>query len=392
MSMNKQDVQLAKGAISGSIISNFAIFAGPLYIGSLMDGLGFSEMEAGIVNTLELGAVAISCLLISGFLPRLSLRYLAMAGLGLALAGNLLCMLTTDHLLIMMLRTLAGIGAGFCLASSVSLLGRMADPDRMVAIIMIITVLLMIAVFPVMAYVKELWMYGGMMGLYSLMLVVMFPLFFYLPVKPHAGSAADGDPKVDKDYDPRWVLGIMGVSLLIAFCVIESSVWTFSERSASFLGMTEADIGVVLAVAQAFGLLGGAMPAILGNRIPFIYPVVVGGLLIGLAGLSVYQTSSQLIYIVSMCIFCFGFFLAFPYLIGACSKLDDEGRWAARAFSLNMLGGAAAPFVAASVVAGWGYGALGVFCLIMALTCVAIAALFYRKVVKAMPKLKLGVA
>ncbi len=393
MPVNKQDIQLAKGAISGTIISNLTIFAGPLYIGSLMDGLGFSELEAGLGTTLELSAVAISCLLIANFLPRLSLRYLAMAGMGIALASNLFCMFTTDHLTILMLRTVAGIGAGFCLASSSSLLGRMVDPDKMVAIMMMVTVMVMMMIVPVMGYAKELWMYGGMMGVYSLVLLALFPLFFYLPAKPHAKNEG-GVVQVDNNqhYDPKWVLGIMGVGLLILFCVIESSVWAFSERSASFLGMAEADIGIVLASAQGFGLLGAAMPAILGNRMPFIYPVAIGGLLIGLAGLTIYQTSSELIYIIGMCVFCFSFFMAFPYLIGACSKLDDEGRWAARAFSLNLLGGAAAPFVAASIVSGWGYEALGTFCLVMALICIAIAVLFYNKVTKDVAGLELKAA
>ena len=74
----------------------------------------------------------------------------------------------------------------------------------------------------------------------------------------------------DSDCDPKWFLGLTGVGLLILFCVIEGSVWAFSERSASGLGLSDTDIGMLLALSQGCGLLGGIMPAIFGKKIPFI--------------------------------------------------------------------------------------------------------------------------
>ena len=69
-------------------------------------------------------------------------------------------------------------------------------------------------------------------------------------------------------------------------------------------------------------------------------------------------------------------FIAFPYLVGACARLDADGRRVARANSLNLLGGAIAPFVAANIVSVADYRGLGIFCFGLALFCLILAIVF----------------
>ncbi|NIB38403.1 MFS transporter [Pseudomaricurvus alkylphenolicus] len=358
----------------GISLSNFAIFSAPLYIGGLMDGFGFSERQAGSISTVEIGSIAGVCLLLSGTLSRIPLRYLAMTGAVLILAANLVTLLLDSYLSILIIRIIAGVGAGACLAATSALLSRMADPDRVMGMMLMINTVLMVIALTLMGYAKAHWMFGGFILLFTVVVLLSLPLIFFLP-KQSITLSPIGD-QVSAGLHSNRMLGVLGVSLLFVFCLIEGSIWSFSERSGTNLGISDGENGLLLALAQASGLLGAAAAAFYGDRISRRYPVVVGILLIGSAGMTIYQTTFQLVYAASLCIFSFGFFLSFPYLVGACARLDKHGRWAARANGINMLGAATAPLVAANIVSSYNYHSLGTFCLVLAAICLGMSMVF----------------
>jgi len=377
MSLDRSELKLMLGALAGVCLSNFIIFSAPLYIGSLMDGMGFNETQAGLINTLEIGSVAVMCLLLSHWLSQFSLRYLAMAGALLILAANFVTFWCDEYLILLLLRVLAGLGAGLCLAATSALLSRMADPDRMMGMMLVINTLIMIVALTFMGYAKSQWNFAGVVGLFSVAVLILFPLLLLIPVESFSAgqTAKAGTASVDHHFS----LGSLGVGLLFLFCVIEGGVWAFSERSGNNLGMGDGDIGMLLALAQTAGLIAALIPAVLGERIPRIFPICIGTLLMGSAGLLIYQTTSTLVYSACLCAFSFGFFIAFPYLVGACARLDADGRWAARASALNLLGGAVAPFIAANIISASDYQTLGTFCFGLSLVCVSLAVIFNRQ-------------
>ncbi len=377
MALSRHEFKMISGALAGFSLGNFSIFSAPIYIGGLIDGLGFNENQAGLISTLEIGAVASTCILLSRWLSRVSLRYLAISGILLILVSNLVTFWLEDYLTITLTRIIAGTGAGLCLAATSALISRMADPDRIVGIILAINTLIMILMLSTMGYAKSLWMFNGFVGLFTLAALLLFPLLFLLPTEPF--RKIQQDTVMPAETDHHLALGILGVGLLFLFCVIEGGVWAFSERSGTNLDMAGGDIGLLLALAQASGLGGAILAAIFGARIPRIYPISVGILTMGMAGFIIYQTQSQLVYGVFLCTFSFGFFIAFPYLVGACARLDADGRWAARANGVNLLGAAIAPFLAANIVTATDYQTLGTVFFGLALISLCLAVFFNRQ-------------
>ncbi len=112
-------------SFGGVFAANFTIFMSPLYIGSLIDGLAFTEVQAGITSTLEIGMVALTCLLLSGSLAQLSLRYLAIAGAILMTMANLLTVFLDGYVAVVITRMVAGVGAGFALAVFGGMIGAL---------------------------------------------------------------------------------------------------------------------------------------------------------------------------------------------------------------------------------------------------------------------------
>ena len=129
------DKRLLAGLLAGVCIGNFAIFSGPLYIGGLMDGLGFDEATAGLISTLEIGSTALVCLFLPIRVAQVALRRAGIAGAVVVLLANLATPWTSSlgvdsFVSIAVLRTVAGMGAGLTLALSSTIIARSSEPDR----------------------------------------------------------------------------------------------------------------------------------------------------------------------------------------------------------------------------------------------------------------------
>ena len=370
MATGSSDLRYSLEALAGFLIGNLAIFTSPLYIGALIDGLGADESQAGLVCSLEIGAVAVSCVLLSGWLDKVPLRSLGIAGVCLAAAGNLLS-LSQDALgYLSLLRIFCGIGSGMCLAASSAVISRASDPDRVAGVVVGLNTVLMAIVIAAIGFMKQRFLFDGVVGIYLLVLMLAFIPLLMLP-----GPATDINAHTpsEEQFDGRNIfqVGVFGVGLLFIFCVVEGSIWSFSERSGVSLGLTDARIGMLLAASQLTGLFGAAVCAAAGKRIRRDIPLVAGSILMGISGYLVYNTGQQWIYELSILGFSFAFFLGFPYLIGGCAMLDGEGRWAARATGINLMGAATAPFLAGNIIAASGYGELGRFIIVLAIICAA---------------------
>ncbi len=370
MATGSSDLRYSLEALAGFLIGNLTIFSSPLYIGALMDGLGTDESQAGLVCSLEIGAVAVSCVLLSGWLDKLPLRRLAVAGVCLAATGNLLSLSQDALVYLSVLRIFCGIGSGMCLAACSAIISRASDPDRVAGVVVGLNTVLMVMVITAIGFVKQRFMFDGVTGIYLIVLVLaLFPLLM-LP-----GTATDTESQTPskEQFDSRSVfrLGVFGVGLLFIYCVVEGSIWSFSERSGVNLGLTDTRISLLLATAQVAGLCGAAVSAAAGKRIRRDIPLVTSSIIMGIAGYLVYNTGQTWVYELSILGFSFAFFLGFPYLIGGCAMLDGEGRWAARATGINLMGAATAPFLAGNIITASGYGELGLFIIILALICAA---------------------
>ncbi len=370
MATGSSDLRYSLEALAGFLIGNLTIFSSPLYIGALMDGLGADESQAGLVCSLEIGAVAVSCVLFSGWLDKLPLRRLGIAGVCLAATGNLLSLSQDALVYLSVLRISCGIGSGMCLAACSAIISRASDPDRVAGTVVGLNTVLMVMVIAAISFMKQRFMFDGVTGIYLIVLVLAF---FPLLMLPGTATGTEVHAPSKEQFDSRSVfrLGVFGVGLLFIYCVVEGSIWSFSERSGVNLGLTGTRIGLLLAAAQVAGLCGAAVSAAAGKRIRRDIPLVTSSIIMGISGYLVYNTGQTWVFELSILGFSFAFFLGFPYFIGGCAMLDGEGRWAARATGINLMGAATAPFLAGNIITASGYGELGLFIIILALICAA---------------------
>lgn len=388
MNIETDEFKLFITVFLGLSLGSFTVFSAPLYIGTLIDGYAFTKPQAGLVNSLEIGSLALVALVLSNRLNQVSLRSYAAVAMLITLTANVVTFAFNDYSSILIIRTIAGAGVGVCLAVSSVLLSRANDPDRMMAVVLASVTLLMIIALPIMGHISEKWNFNGVIALFTLIILIFIPLVPFTPSLDAQGKQTliqneeESTSNKSIPVNRHLVLGILGLGLIFIFCMLDSSIWAYSERSGYNLGLDYSDIGLILALAQIMGLVSSFLVVVIGNKLPRMLPIASGILLMGVASLFIYKTDSQFIYSISMACCGFGFFLTLPYLIGSCARLDQDGRWAVRANSITMLGGAVAPFAAGNVSASRGLSALGIYCILLAFISLILAFVFTQQINK----------
>ncbi|MEJ2535078.1 MAG: MFS transporter [Gammaproteobacteria bacterium] len=102
----------------------------PVISSAWVELLGFTEAQVGRVAGADLGGLALGSVLSSLFMSRWNRRWLAAAGLLIAVAANGLCVVFVAYEQVLWLRVMAGLGAGVYTAVAVTTLGGSSKPAR----------------------------------------------------------------------------------------------------------------------------------------------------------------------------------------------------------------------------------------------------------------------
>ncbi len=326
----------------------------PYLIGSIADGMGLGVDQAGLIGSAELLIVALSAFAVSARVRILPRRKVALLGGVIAVTGHALSLLTNSIETLVVCRALAGVGAGMALAIGNACLAASHDPSKAYGQVMMLLATVTAGVIVSLGYITETWSYYGVFGTQAVVVALMLIPMSFLPERDETRPEDDvTHGKIPMLPAAMIVLGIV----MWHFC--DNSIWGFSERIATKIGMKPDVIGWLLGAGLFVGVLGGFIASSIGTRYGRIWPVCVG---IGIAvtciavitstGVISVYTTSILSYIV-----CFMFISS--YIYGLAGELDHHGRVMAAASGAGNLGVALAPFLSGKLIATAGYEAMG---------------------------------
>ena len=326
----------------------------PYLIGSVADGMGLGIDQAGLIGSAELLIVALSAFAISAKVRILPRRKIALLGGVIAVAGHSLSVLTNSIEALVICRALAGVGAGMALAIGNACLAASHDPSKAYGQVMMLLATVTAGVVVSLGYITEIWSYYGVFGTQAIVVALMLIPMSFLPEKDETRPEDD----INQGKVPMLpaVLIVVGI-VMWHFC--DNSIWGFSERIATNIGMRADVIGWLLGAGLFVGVIGGFIASSIGTRYGRIWPVCVGiavavsciSVITSTAVISTY-TASILTYIV-----CFMFISS--YIYGLAGELDHHGRVMAAASGAGNLGVALAPFISGKLIASVGYEAMG---------------------------------
>jgi predicted MFS family arabinose efflux permease len=136
--MTGKRTYLAMGAFA--MAGNTPLVVQPMVVGAMVDHLGLSERQAGLVASLELTGLTLGILCLLGVMNRVPRPIMGLLAIAIIVIANVLSCFATDFNSIVPLRILSGFGAAAAFCVYLSLAAATAVPERVFAIVNAISI------------------------------------------------------------------------------------------------------------------------------------------------------------------------------------------------------------------------------------------------------------
>jgi predicted MFS family arabinose efflux permease len=345
-----------KANLAAMVLTNcFAVSTAPLMplvVGALVTDLAFSETLAGLVISAEFAAIAVGSLAIAPFAQRIDRRRTALSAAMVIILGSLLSMQADTPGLLVPARILTGLGEGVLAASVSAAAAGAREPQRVYALLGLAVALYSMGLLVVVPLQLDRFGAAGLFGTIVVVGILHLPLYRWFPRA--AGSSVESAPA--DLLQARLSLAALGLLAMAMLTVGQSAIAAYLERIGSVLGMSVQAIGNVLALAALVSLAGPASAHVLGDRAGRVPPFIGGGLVLGVAALTLGYTTYPLPYAIAVIATMTGLLFLMPYVLGNFAAMDPGGRIAAAAPAFATIGGAVGPALGAGILSlGLGY-------------------------------------
>lgn len=361
---------LAVAVASG--IAHLGTSTMPFQVGALMDGRGLSASMAGVFGLFEIGALAISMILLSPIIHRFSSVTISLGGAVLAAVAHAVMFLlpaTTPPLLAC--ATLAGIGYGLVFAAAITGASTARNPDRVYALgnvgaILFIVVMMMI--IPLAS--AKLGAMGAFPAIAALILIVT-PAMLRFKSKPALLT-----PPPARVLSQPATIGLL--IMWACYSLGTGALWSFAERIGTRLEIHPELIATILSASTACGVLGSVVAAMLGGRLPRI-PLM----LVGLAGTAIScilmgYASGTISFALGVLTYWVFYMFQYALFLGTAATFDAEGRLGTLGGGCERLAFAVGAPIGGLIVDHGSFGALGLLgfasCVITIPVCMPIVA------------------
>jgi predicted MFS family arabinose efflux permease len=326
------------------------------------------ETAAGLLFSAEMFSYFITLFCAAWPLARWSRVRTALLGGVIVVAANVAAAYAPSFELLMLMRVIAGIGAGLVGASGTAAASSSLDPDRTFAIVTVGWGIVGGLEFIMIPYATESYgSAGGYLLIAGVSLVLMPALLGLLP--PRTSEQDDEGFFQLIVSAPNRSLAIIALLALFFYEIGQSGVFTFSEQIGLRSGQNEFQVGQILTYTVFIGLLGGLLAAWMGSRFGRKWPIIVGLGLNTLAGAALAVCEDAQLYIALLVLWNFAYYFLVPFMMGALAALDDQGRWAVAGESLWEAGIVPGPLIAGALVESSGYVPVAGMALVTGLGC-----------------------
>ena len=316
-----------------------SVFMVPFQIGALMDGLKLSAGTSSLLGTAELLAMSLTSILIVPVMERIQLRRLALAGIALAVAGEVSTASVSELWVLVAMRVGTGIGSGIVLATVTATVALVPNPDRTMGWGLTLTSLLFFVLFFFTPQLLGTFGYRGLFVVLAACLAAVSLTLRDLPQTPltvdHGSSRNGGGSSVIPLNRARVALLALGIFALNLGLGAE---WSFAERIGRGIGLDAEHTADILSLCTIAMIGGSAAAGFMGDRFGYRWPVVVGSVVCGIACYSTAASTSVVGFTLGSLTYNFCYLMLGPItVVGVPSTLDTSGRLAAAAGGLMWL-------------------------------------------------------
>ncbi|MET9877799.1 MFS transporter [Actinacidiphila glaucinigra] len=328
----------------------------PTVVGRLTTGLGLSGSQAGAVGSALLLGSACAGFTLASRVDRIGRARLARFGL-LTTAGGFTAAAATGHVLLVVLGCVAGgFGSGTSTAVAAVGISGEREPHRVTVLALLATSATAGALYLVLPRLG-----GGHalpLAAIAATALLVLPLTRRLPARPRPHPTAAARP-AGLPLPHLGAGAVLAVSML-CWSLAQNALWGVSGRiGLDRIGLSEAAVGMVFAVALGGGLLGVVAAGALGARLGRAVPIGAGTVVIAVCVAVAASARGPVAFAVGEVLWNTFYPVVLSYLIGLAAALDPRGRWAVYAGSASSLGVACGPLTGALLCARLGFPAMG---------------------------------
>lgn len=333
-------------AMAGGL-SWLSFMALPYEISLLVARFSVTTELASWIASGEVLALACAATISGKFMPRVDKRMFTIAGLIVALLGNILSASSTDLTLLILARIVCGSALGVVSAASNALAVNHPRPERMYAFMMVG----LSVVFCIVMYVEPLLAASigtaGLPVLEAFLIAIFGWAAFFLPrgrsIAATTATVAAAKPKLTLR------LQLLLVAIFILF-LANSIIWAFADQAAARAGVAASLVGPLFTVSGMLMLGGGLAAAWLGDRRGYLIPLVAGAGGQVFSSITIYSMNSHSLYLAGILIFNGALIFALPYAQAVLAELDESATAVAYSGAAVNFGGALGPAAGALMI------------------------------------------
>lgn len=296
------------------------LMTAPAVAAQLASEWRLSPGQIGYLFSAELGAMSLATLPAWWWMSRLSWRRVALCACAVFLAANLVSATVSQYETLLIARFVASLAGGTLMILCISCAAGTAHPSRVYAFWVLGQLLLGVLG---LLLLPGLFASFGLKAVYLILAAIMLcclPLVAAFPLRFQPMSASGLRPSVAP---LRKVLAVLAV---LTFYISLSAVWTFIGTIGSAAGLTPSHIGMVLAAATVFGIVGAGGAALRGTRRPDRIPVWLGYALL-IASIALLVGHPLLMrFALAAVLFKFTWTFVLPFILARVAGLDNNGR------------------------------------------------------------------
>ena len=345
------------GLIAATLLS-FLATAGLFYVNimaalvaGLVDGLGLSNQDAGLVGSLNVYGAAAGALLAVLIVKRVRWRPVAYGALLTLISLDTLSIFVSHAHPLMALRFLHGCVGGLLVGVAFAVIARTRTPARTFG--MLLVVQFGLGGLGVMTLPKLVPIYGhGVLFealiAFSLVTLAMVPFLDRYPTGRVARPAA-ADGRI------RWGLLSFTLAAVFLFQAGNMGLAAYLIGLARHYGLGTDYASTAIGIATWIGIAGCGLVVVFGTRFGRTWPLLAGMILTLGGTLAFHWSASATIYLLANCLTSITWSFVISYLLGMCAEFDQTGRTAALGGFLSKLGLASGPAAAAMMLGEQNY-------------------------------------
>lgn len=328
----------------------------PVIVSGLVQSGAFTGQTAGWIFALNMYGTAIGGFAVLFLLRRLRWRPVASGLLALLIALDLLSAAVADPQILAGLRFVHGLSGGALIGVSMSVIARMVNPERTVALFIMLQLVvggvLTLLLVPLLPAHGSSMVWLSLAG-FSVLALVLLPLLDDYEVDASTPEVAHGSRA-------GWLLIVPAMLALFVYQAGEMSAWTYVIEIGTGHGLEPGFISTAVAASLWIGGPAALFVTWWSTRSGRWRPLALSTLAMALsvALLLVPEAAAYMLANVGFGIF---FSVSFPYLMGVASELDSSGQMGAVAGFSGNLGLATGPALAALLISDGVYETVVLF-------------------------------